>query len=171
MRGPVHGYVITGVINDVIGPYAKASNGRLYPLLTRLATEGLVREYADLTTDGGRPARSFVITAAGKRRFRALMLDTASNPREQRDLFAFKVTAFEHITAGDRTTISTAYRQFAQDHVAHLTSQGSDIDQARTYQHTDRERSRFKSVFGHLTAIWRSEVLWADALLAEEATQ
>jgi DNA-binding PadR family transcriptional regulator len=65
MRGPLHGYIITGVINDVIGPHAKASNGRLYPMMTKLTADGLVKVHAETTTDGGRTARTFAITKAG----------------------------------------------------------------------------------------------------------
>src|SRR5437762_13308084 len=92
-RGAVHGYLIAGVINDVIGPFARASNGRIYPLLTKLEEDGLVSVKEEATSEGGRVSRSFAITEAGRTRFRQLMLDTSSSPREYRDLFAFKVTA------------------------------------------------------------------------------
>ena len=36
MRFPLHGYLIAQIANDTIGPWAKISNGTLYPLLTRL---------------------------------------------------------------------------------------------------------------------------------------
>ena len=34
-----HGYLIAKIINDIVGPYAKISNGRLYPLLAKLEKE------------------------------------------------------------------------------------------------------------------------------------
>ena len=42
MRWNAHGYLIASIINDMIGPYAKVSNGRLYPLLARLEEQGLI---------------------------------------------------------------------------------------------------------------------------------
>src|SRR5262245_45987167 len=92
MRGATHGYVIAGVVNDVIGPFARASNGRIYPLLAKLAAEGLIAVSEEATSVGGRLSRSFSITEAGRARFRQLMLDTSATPRVYRDLFAFKVT-------------------------------------------------------------------------------
>ncbi len=79
-RWPMHGYVMVKIINDMIGPFAKASIGRLYPLLTKLEGEGLI-VVADDTP--GRQARdrrqrTYQITEAGRARFHQLMMDTTS---------------------------------------------------------------------------------------------
>ncbi len=42
MVQPAHGYMIAKIINDMIGPYARISNGRLYPLLSKLEKSGLI---------------------------------------------------------------------------------------------------------------------------------
>ena len=42
MHQPLHGYLIAKITNDMIGPWAKISNGTLYPLLTRLEKAGLI---------------------------------------------------------------------------------------------------------------------------------
>ena len=42
MRGTAHGYLIASIINDIIGPYARLSNGRLYPLLSKLEDLGMI---------------------------------------------------------------------------------------------------------------------------------
>jgi DNA-binding PadR family transcriptional regulator len=168
-RGPVHGYVISSVINDVIGPFARASNGRIYPLLTKLEADGLIEIDAETTSEGGRVARTFAITAAGRARFRDLMLDTTQNPREYRELFAFKVTAFDQITRDDRVILLEHYREFCAAHVRHLEHQGRDIERARTYRHSAAQRVRFASVFDHLVGGWQREAAWATALLAAEA--
>ena len=44
MRWNAHGYLIASIINDMIGPYAKVSNGRLYPLLAKLEEQGLIEK-------------------------------------------------------------------------------------------------------------------------------
>jgi DNA-binding PadR family transcriptional regulator len=168
MRRATHGYVIAGVINDVIGPFARASNGRIYPLLTRLEEQGLVAVHEEATSAGGRVSRSFSITGPGRARFRELMLDTAGSPREYRDLFAFKVTAFAELAPGDRRALIQHYLDFAQAHVRHLALQGRDLAEAATYGHTREQRRRFSSVFEHLVAVWQREADWAGQLLAAE---
>ena len=42
IREKAHGYLIASIINDIIGPYARISNGRLYPLLARLEELGMI---------------------------------------------------------------------------------------------------------------------------------
>src|SRR5262249_600068 len=149
-----HGYVIGGVINDVIGPFARASNGRIYPLLAALEKDGLVTVHDEATSEGGRVSRSFRITDAGRARFRQHMLDTSASPREYRDVFAFKVTAFGEITRTDRVLLLRHYVDFAQAHVRHLEAQARDLAGESTYGHTREQQRRFAAVFGHLIAVW-----------------
>jgi hypothetical protein len=68
MRWPAHGYFIANVINDMIGPYARLSNGPLYPLLAKLEQEGLIvsRTSTEETPRGEWQVRSYEITAAGR---------------------------------------------------------------------------------------------------------
>jgi DNA-binding PadR family transcriptional regulator len=166
-RGPVHGYVISTVINDVIGPFARASNGRVYPLLTSLEKAGLIVVKAETASEGGRVARTFAITTAGRARFRDLMLDTTQTPREYRDLFAFKVTAFDLVSKDDRVLLLRHYQDFAAAHVRHLEHQGRDIASAG-YGFSAAEQAWFVEVFGHLVATWKREAAWATELLAQE---
>ena len=167
MRDAAHGYVIAGVINDVIGPFARASNGRIYPLLEKLAEEGLIAVRAERESEGGRLSRTFSITKAGRARFRELMLDTTSNPRDYRDIFAFKVTAFDLIAREERVRILEHYIEFARDHVRHAKEQASDLA-VGSYGHSDEQRARFADVFDHLLAGWSREEQWAKELLEEE---
>ncbi len=167
-RGAVHGYLISSVINDVVGPLARASNGRIYPLLTKLEEDGMISVQTEATSEGGRVSRTFAITAAGRDRFRQLMLDTSSSPREYRDLFAFKVSAFDQIASADRVTLLQHYLEFARAHVRHLEAQGRDLATA-TYGHSGAQRVRFANVFEHLVGGWVREASWAAALLAGEA--
>jgi DNA-binding PadR family transcriptional regulator len=167
MRGAAHGYVIAGVINDVIGPFAKASNGRIYPLLARLEADGLVTVHAEHESEGGRVARAFAITKSGRARFRELMLDTTSSPREYKEIFAFKVTALEHLAREDRVAILGQYVEFATAHVRHLDEQGRDL-QAADYGIPEGDRARLAVVFAHLVEVWRREAAWGAQLLAAE---
>src|SRR2546427_9826497 len=82
MKNSAHGYLIARIINDMIGPYARVSNGRLYPLLAKLAQGGLiaVRTAPAATAPGDRQLRVYQITEAGRKRWRALMAVPTPNP-------------------------------------------------------------------------------------------
>src|SRR5690242_16472107 len=84
-----HGYLIARIINDCIGPYARVSNGRLYPLLTKLEQSGLIERYpeGDSRAQGDRQLRVYRITESGKQRFYELMRDTSGNPGEYQKIF------------------------------------------------------------------------------------
>src|SRR5690242_6137548 len=94
-----HSYLIAKIINDIVGPYAKISNGRLYPLLARLEKEGLI----SVAGEGGeehtnaRPVQSYRITGLGRQRFYHLMMDVTSNPGDYQRLFYFKTGMFDMI--------------------------------------------------------------------------
>src|SRR5574337_1907573 len=86
MHGPAHGYLIAKIINDMIGPYARLSYGRLYPLLAKLEQNGLITVDAEAQSTGqgvgqhDRQMRIYTITDAGRLRFRILVNDIVSNP-------------------------------------------------------------------------------------------
>ena len=64
---PLHGYGIGQRIEQVSGGVFKVTLGALYPALQRLERAGLVKgDWA--TTENGRRARYYAITAAGRRR-------------------------------------------------------------------------------------------------------
>ncbi len=67
---PLHGYGIGQRIAQVSGGVFKVTLGALYPALQRLERAGLVKgDWA--TTENGRRARYYAITAAGRRRLSA----------------------------------------------------------------------------------------------------
>src|SRR5215472_15772365 len=89
MHGPAHGYLIAKIINDMIGPFARLSYGRLYPLLAKLEENGLIT--AGVGTTGGqqkdRQLRIYSITDAGRMRFQLLMNDTGLSLGDYQYLF------------------------------------------------------------------------------------
>src|SRR5579862_3382630 len=125
MRGPMHGYLIAKIINDIIGPYAKVSNGRLYPLLAKLEAEGLIVA-AEVPPQGvghERRQRAFQITEAGRERFHQVMMDTTSNPADYVHLFWVKVMYFEYLTPAEQMYLVEHYINFCQTHIFHLTGE------------------------------------------------
>src|SRR5438046_10662904 len=97
MSGPVHGYLIVKVMNDIVGPYTKMSHGRLYPLLARLEEDGLIVASSEPAGEraGGRNLRRVQITEKGRRRFHEVMMDTYYNPDESQKLVVYQLHAFE----------------------------------------------------------------------------
>jgi transcriptional regulator len=64
--GPMHGYAIAQRIHVVTTDLLKVEEGSLYPALLRMTGEKWLRgEWG--TTDTGRKARFYTITAAGRR--------------------------------------------------------------------------------------------------------
>ena len=107
-RAPMHGYLIAKIINDMIGPYARLSNGRLYPLLSKLEAEGLIVAVdSGAETRADRRHRAYEITATGRKRFHQLMMDTTSNPGDYQRIFWYKLPFLEYLNPVSGSFCST----------------------------------------------------------------
>ena len=186
MNGPAHGYLIAKIINDMIGPFARISYGRLYPLLAKLEENGLIA--AEVDTASGkqrdRHLRIFTITDAGRMRFQILMDDTNLNPGEYQKLFAYKVTAFSHITLADRLRLIDHYINHCQTNIFHLQAEAEDIvvkaaqldemhqaspELARGFSRLDTySLEKIVNVLQHSTDIWKLQLEWAKQLREKE---
>jgi PadR family transcriptional regulator, regulatory protein PadR len=68
LAGPVHGWGISKRIRDSSRDVLQINQGSLYPALYRLEERGLVRaEWG--TSDEGRRAKFYTLTAAGRKQF------------------------------------------------------------------------------------------------------
>jgi transcriptional regulator len=66
VHGRLHGYAITSLIQDTSQDLLRVEEGSLYPALHRMEQDGWVRaEWG--TTDKGREARLYSLTAAGRK--------------------------------------------------------------------------------------------------------
>lgn len=122
MRGPMHGYSIAKIMNDMIGPVLKVSHGSLYPKLHKLEEDGLISASED-SGDGqenGRPVRIFAITEDGRNRFHELMMDTTSNPGEYSRLFWQKVCYLDAVHPAEQLELIDHYLNYCQVHLLHL---------------------------------------------------
>lgn len=188
MRGPAHGYLIAKIINDTIGPYARLSYGRLYPLLAKLEQEGLI----EVDNDGqGGPVshqkdnkqRIYRITEAGHLRFHFLMSDTSANPGDYPRLFAHKVTAFSFIAPYERLRLIDHYITYCQAHVFHMQAESIDLvrmfaemEETRPSAHgipaLDEESLEYiVKVMQHTIDHWEHEIAWAKELRVVEAAR
>ncbi len=175
MRWNAHGYLIASVINDIIGPYAKMSNGRLYPLLARLEEQGLIKTFveSEKASRGDRQHRSYVITEAGRKRFHDLMLDTTSNPGDYQKLFLQKVTVLEFLNPAERLYLIDHYINYCQAHVLHLTAEAEHLVRDvsdRGYMKASQLDATV-NVMHHMAEQWELELAWARNLRKKEILQ
>lgn len=129
MHGSAHGYLIAKIINDMIGPFARLSYGRLYPLLAKLEQNGLIAPESG-SSDGqrhDRQMRIYAITNAGRARFQLLMRDTSSSPGEYQKLFNYKACYFGFITPAERLRLIDHYSNYCQAHVLHQQAEAEDL--------------------------------------------
>jgi PadR family transcriptional regulator, regulatory protein PadR len=69
-RGPLHGYAIARWLEDTTGDVLRIEDGSLYPALYRIEHRGWIEaEWG--TSEGGRRAKFYRITPAGRKRLAA----------------------------------------------------------------------------------------------------
>lgn len=185
MHGPAHGYLIAKIINDMIGPYARLSYGRLYPLLAKLEQNGLIAAEKGISSEKqDRQLRVYTITDAGRMRFQVLMNDTGSNPGEYQRFFAYKVTAFSFITPIQRLHLIDHYIHYCQAHIFHLQTEAEDMvrqtaelddlwDKAPQLAHGFPQIDSYSvesvvNTMQHLIDQWQHEHDWAKRLRERE---
>lgn len=172
IRWSTHGYQIAKIINDMIGPYAKMSNGRLYPLLAQLEAQGMIKAVEETTegAKGGRKLQTYQITDEGRVRFHTLMMDTTSNPGEYRQIFLQKVSVLRFLKPAERLYLIDHYINYCQAHVLHLLAERDDI-QARTEQIDPVHVGAVVQVMQHMIDQWQLELDWAKSLRQQELAQ
>ncbi|HLI07157.1 MAG TPA: PadR family transcriptional regulator [Ktedonobacteraceae bacterium] len=187
MHGPAHGYLIAKIINDMIGPYARISYGRLYPLLAKLEQNGLIAvDETQSAGQGDRQLRIYKITDAGRLRFRILMNDTGSNPGDYQRLFLYKVAAFSFITPAERLRIIDHYINYCQSHVFFQQNEAEDmvshqgvveglVQDAPQLAHgiprvNASSLSYILKTMEHSISQWQAELDWARGLREQELT-
>lgn len=163
MRQPAHGYMVVRLINEIVGPIAKASNGRIYPLLARLEEQGLLTAAEE--EQEGRTVRVFRITEAGQQRFHDLMLETESSPREYQELFSLKVSAFHLIGPAERLHLIDHYQHYCRAHVLHLERGAAEI---RRTGAGDPGAAALLGMMEHRIGQWQLELAWAGRLREQE---
>src|SRR5690349_19473310 len=127
MRFPMHGYLIAKITNDTIGPWARVSNGTLYPLLSRLEQTGLLTRAEDETdtVQTERTTRTFMITEEGRKRFYKLMLDTSSNIGDYQRHFHQKVSSLDLLPYRERLHLLNHYINYCQTCILHIKTEAA----------------------------------------------
>jgi DNA-binding PadR family transcriptional regulator len=173
MLQPAHGYMIASIINDMIGPYARISNGRLYPLLSKLEKSGLIAPANETPASqhSDRQLRTYKITEAGRVRFHELMMDTTSNPGEYQKIFLQKVAMLEFLKPSERLRLIDHYINYCQVHLLHITAEADDLVQRSPDWGPVWGRTRLKAVLDvmqHMVDQWQVEFDWAKSLRERE---
>ncbi len=173
MLWPAHGYMIASIINDMIGPYARISNGRLYPLLSKLEKSGLIAPFIEAPVGqlSDRQLRTYQITEAGRMRFHELMMDTTSNPGEYQKIFLRKASMLEFLKPSERMRLIDHYINYCQVHVMHITAEADDLVQRSPDWGPDWGPARLKAlldVMQHMVDQWQVELDWAKTLRERE---
>ncbi len=173
MVAPSHGYLIAQILNDIIGPYARVSNGRLYPLLAKLQEEGMIVAYeeADRLKRGERQVRSYRITEQGRKRWHDLMMDTTSNPGEYQKFFLQKASYLSYLSPQERMQVIDHYVNYCQAHVLHLKAQAEDLMQLPAEVWERENLHAVPDTIAHVVAQWQLELDWANRLRKRELTQ
>ena len=175
MREPIHGYLISKIINDIIGPVAKVSHGWLYPRLAKLQEEGLIIESLedDEEKKGERHIRTYHITEKGRKRFHELMMDTTSNPGEYSKFFWQKVSFLEYLHPAERLHLVDHFINYCQTHILHLKDQAKNLVEGKVQYHamdiTQLEATL--QVLRRSTSHWQVDLEYANSLREREMAQ
>ena len=172
MREPIHGYLISKIINDIIGPVAKVSHGWLYPRLAKLEKEGLI--VASLEGDAGkqgeRQLRTYQITEDGRKRFYQLMMDTTSNPGEYSRFFWQKVSFLAYLHPAERLHLIDHYINYCQTHILHLKAQAKNLVEGEVQYHA-MDLTQLEATLHILrrsTNHWQVDLEYANSLHEKE---
>jgi DNA-binding PadR family transcriptional regulator len=170
MHGPWHGYLITKIANEMIGPWAKISPGTLYPLLARLEQSGLIKALPrQEVSRSQRQAHRYAITPAGQRRFHTLMMDTSSNLGDYPRIFHLKVVHLQFLSPRERLYLADHYANYCERTILHMQSEAQDMQRMQSEaQDMQREASDSPTftaavvdILHHLAQQEQGELNWA----------
>ena len=162
MRSISHGYRISKIINNMIGPYAKVSSGRIYPLFDKLMREGFI----DLVTgEGDSRHRQYEITEKGRQRFHQLMMDTTTNLGEYKKLFGFKFGFIDLLQPNEQIYLVEHYINYCQTHIFFMDGNMEELKQREAEAPINMWKTF--SIMEHTKLQWELEIQWASKVRDE----
>lgn len=165
---PMHGYMIAKIIGHIDGPVRQVQWGTLYPILSRLEGEGLIRAEETVEDGDGRTRKVYGITEAGRARLHDLLLDTEHHAGDYATIFAHKVALFSELTAEERLHLSRHYAVYAQQQIDHLERKCREFSSVPQPLSDERMRDVL-TVMDHRTEYWKHERAWAEQLITRNA--
>jgi len=129
MRFSLNGYTIAKIANDIIGPWAKVSNGTLYPLLTKLEKARLIElvNGEQDTAQSERQSRTFAITELGRKRFYQLMMETTSNLGDYQKQFHYKIAYLDLLPSRESLHLLNHYINYCQACILHIKAEAENL--------------------------------------------
>ena len=171
MHWPLHAYRIAKIANEIIGPEDQISTGTLSTLLSKLAQTGLITLADPGMTPFAldRPSRVFALTPAGRERFFALMLDTASHPGNYRRLFHIKSLHLEFLPPESQVFLVEHYMAYCQQFLRFKQADAQDVsDHPLKQEHMQPVfRERALALIRLKIEEWRLELAWVQSLRAQ----
>jgi DNA-binding PadR family transcriptional regulator len=171
MHWPLHAYRIAKIANEIIGPEDQISTGTLSTLLSKLAQTGLITPADPGMTPfaSDRPSRVFALTSAGRERFFALMLDTASHPGNYRRLFHIKALHLEFLPPASQVFLVEHYIAYCQQFLHSKQVDAQDMsDHPLKQEHMQSVfRERALALIRLKIEEWRLELAWVQSLRAQ----
>ena len=176
MGGPFHGYLIAKTVQNILGPYGKLSGGRLYPLLTKLEEAGLIvvepvseQQEHQQRPRSHIPSRRYRITAAGRKRFHTLMMDTTSYLGEYQKVFLQKVAYFSFLQSEERLHLIEHYLGYCQSLVSYGAARAEELatsgrDPQSPFNMTSAQLADLLMGMQHKIQQWQQELLWAEGM-------
>lgn len=168
MHWPLHAYLIASIANDILGPWEKISRGSLSALLSRLEQDGLIApaDPAQVPFPSERSSRVFGLTAAGRKRFYQLLMETRTNQGSYQRLFRIKALHLEFLSPQDQLYLLDHYIHYCQTSIRYQKTEAQDFA-------TDPLKQEHTSNFFSATALdlmelvaqqWKLELAWAQRL-------
>ncbi|HEX5503858.1 MAG TPA: PadR family transcriptional regulator [Thermomicrobiales bacterium] len=170
MEGPQHGYLIAKVASDISGPWTKVSPGTLYPVLARLVEAGLIREVGGVAASRREP-RAYAITAAGRARFRELMLDTTADRGDYQRRFHLKVPSLAFLAPEERRRLFDHYGEYCRTAITYLEKEARLLQEHGPASGAISAAGIAAAVdlLAHQADQWRAELTWVERLRARLA--
>ncbi len=167
MDGPHHGYQLHEILSDLLGPFRQISWGVLYPLIRQLEREKLLVSTAESKTQesergviSSRQRKQYAITATGRERFYALMLEQGDYSAEYRELFLVKLNNFDHLSPKQQLTVLWQYRGCLQVEDVYLREGQQDV---LTDTHIpDHHRAHILRIIDFRWSSIRGEMHWIE---------
>ncbi len=179
MAGPSYGYLIAQIVQNITGPYAKISPGRLYPLLKKLEEAALITASnaaeQPFPTDDRRyqpQSRRYEITEAGRTRFHQLMLDTTSYLGDYEKIFLHKVARFSFLKSAQKVQLVEHYIEYCQSLINYGSARAGELAKMQTgdsvlYSMSPAQLHDLLGAVEHTRSHWQQERHWAETLLKQ----
>ncbi|WP_199617659.1 PadR family transcriptional regulator [Paenibacillus alkalitolerans] len=160
MTGDKHGYLLQDILKNAVGPFRQISSGTLYPLLSRLVENGLIRQLADEGKEGARPRKLYQLTETGRQRFHELMAQPLEHNAEAELLFHFKMVYFLYVPKDVRLACLEQYLKYLQINLHYITGFESKILLYKP--EPEKERVQLLRVIDHRKHVGAAGIRWVE---------